>query len=72
MSLIKDLARQGKDKVISRTLEALGRQAVSRYGTLCDITLDSLDRKIELEVLLKGESSPIRISINRFDIISEV
>lgn len=71
MSLIKDLARQGKDKALSRTLEVLGRQAVSRYGTLRDITLDSLDRRIEIEVLLKGESSPIRISINRFDIVFE-
>ena len=71
MSLIKDLARQGKDKAISKALEVLGRQAVSRYGTLCDITLDSHDRKIDIEVLLKGEPSPIRISINRFDIVFE-
>ncbi len=71
MGHIKDLARQGKDKALSRTLEILGRQAVSRYGTLCDITLDSLHRKIEIEVLLKGESCPVRISINRFDIVFE-
>jgi|GEM_PF-490427 hypothetical protein len=71
MSLIKDIARQGKDKVLSRALEVLGRKVVSRYGTLCDITLDSLDRKIEIEVLLEGESIPIRISINRFDIVFE-
>ncbi|HPD21029.1 MAG: hypothetical protein ACOX3E_04550 [Desulfomonilia bacterium] len=71
MSLVKDLARQGKDKMLSKTLEVLGRQVVSRYGTLRDITLDSHARKIEIEVLLEGESSPIRVSINRFDIVFE-
>lgn len=71
MSFITDLARQGKDRALSRTLEALSRQFVGRYGTLSDIRLDSRERKIELELLLKGESSPVRIFIQRYDILSE-
>jgi hypothetical protein len=71
MSFITDLARQGKDRALSRTLEALSRQFVGRYGTLSDIRLDSRERKIELELLLKGESTPVRIFIQRYDILSE-
>ncbi|HNU74276.1 MAG TPA: hypothetical protein PKM95_05475 [Deltaproteobacteria bacterium] len=71
MSLITDFARQGKDRALSRTLMVLGRKFVSKYGTLCDIKLDSHERKIELQVLLKGEPAPIEVLINRYDIVSE-
>lgn len=71
MSFITELARQGKDRAVSKTLEILAGQFIGRYGTLSDLRLDSHERKIDLEVLLKGESSPVRISISRYDIVSE-
>lgn len=71
MGFIKDLARQGKDKALSKSLELLAESAVSRYGRLISIRLNSLNRTVELEVMLKGESAPLSIKMNEYEIITE-
>ncbi|HQG30804.1 MAG TPA: hypothetical protein PLA83_02655 [Deltaproteobacteria bacterium] len=71
MGIIKDLARQGKDRAVSKTLTALGDQYLSRYGKIIDIRLDSHDRRIEIEMLLKGEPEPVSVRLEDYGIISE-
>ena len=69
MSLITDFARQERPRSFQDTYGP-GRKFVSKYGA-CDIKLDSHERKIEFQVLLKGELAPIEVLINRYDIVSE-
>ncbi len=71
MGHIRELARQGKDKAVSKALEVLGDTVVGRYGKLIGIRLDSQARSLELDVLLKGESMPLNIRIDSYEIVSE-
>jgi hypothetical protein len=71
MGTIKDLARHGKDKAVSKTLTFFVDQLISKYGKIIDIRLDSNDRRIEIEMLLKGESAPVSIRLENYEIISE-
>lgn len=71
MGHLKELARQGKDKALSKALEVLGETVISRYGKLIGIRLDSLTRRIEAEVLLRGETAPLSVSIENYEIVSE-
>lgn len=71
MSLMADLARHGKDRALSRAIEALGRRHLARYGELSRVRLDSGGRTVVLEVLLRGETEPVCVSINRYEVLSE-
>lgn len=71
MGHIRELVRQGKDKAVSKALEVLGESVIAKYGKLIAVRIDSLARRIELEVLLKGETTPLRVSIENYEIISE-
>jgi hypothetical protein len=71
MGIIRDLARQGKDKAVSKALEVLGEAVVGRYGTLLDIELDSLTRTIVMQVLLKGEDTPVTVTVHEYRFITE-
>jgi hypothetical protein len=71
MGLVRDFARHGKDKAISKALEVLGESVISRYGRLMGFKLDSLARSIDLEVLLKGESTPITLTLHDYRFLSE-
>jgi hypothetical protein len=66
---LRDLARQGKDMAISKALEVLGERVVGRYGKLLGFTLDSLTRRIDVQVLLKGEEIPVTLSIRNYQIL---
>ena len=71
MGIIGDLARQGKDKAVSKALEVLGEAAVSRYGTLQGIELDSLSRTIVMQVVLKGEDTPVTVTVHEYRFVTE-
>jgi hypothetical protein len=70
VGIIRDLARQGKDKAVSKALEVLGEAAVSRYGTLLGIELDSSSRTIVMEVMLKGEDSPVTVTVHEYRFVA--
>lgn len=71
MGLIRDLARHGKDKTVSKALEVLGETVVSRYGTLSGLTLDSLTRRIDLELVLKGDDVPVTLTLHEYRFLTE-
>ena len=71
MGIMKDLARHGKDKALSRTLEVLLDQLLSKYGRTVGIRLDSNARRIEIEMLLKGETEPVSVLLENYEIVSE-
>lgn len=71
MGIMKDLAIHGKDRAISKTLTIFLDQFMIKYGKTIDIRLDSKARRIEIDMLLKGESEPVIIRLEDYEIISE-
>lgn len=71
MGIIKDVATHSKDKAVSKILTVFGDKLMGRYGNVLDIRLDSRDRRIEIDMLLKGESAPVSIRIENYEIVSE-
>lgn len=71
MGTFSKIARQGKDLAVSKALEALGQHYAGKFGTIESLKLDSANREIHLELLLKGEQDPITVCIKGYDIISD-
>jgi len=71
MGLVSDLARQGKDKALSKALEVLGESIISPYGRLLGLRLDSLTRSIGVELMLKGEDVPVTLTIEEYRFTTE-
>jgi hypothetical protein len=71
MGIIKDLAQQSRDKAVSKMLTIFGGELLGKYGKIMDIRLDSIERRIEIEVLLKGEPAPVDIRLEDYRIVSE-
>ena len=68
MGRLKNIARQSKDKAISLALEKLGQRYAERFGKVMNLRLDSKSREIRLEILLKGETDPIKIHVKNYEI----
>lgn len=43
---------------------------IKEYGEMLKLEIDSENRTMNVEVLLKGESEPIRIQVGRYDYVS--
>lgn len=71
MGTIRNLARQGKDLAVSKALETMGQRHVERFGTIVKAHLDSTNREIRLELLLKGETEPVEVHIRGYEIVAE-
>lgn len=71
MSLLKGMARRGRDMALSAAFEKLAGKYVSPFGTIVDVALDSSQKSIELKVLLKGEAEPVSLRVGRYEIIEE-
>jgi hypothetical protein len=67
------LMRMGaKDWLIQKAAVAMLNQSVFRpYGTVKELKLDTARRTIEIEAELKGESQPVRIQIQEYEILEE-
>ena len=71
MGTFTNIARQGKDKALSKALEALGQRYAGKFGKIMELKLDSANREIHLTILLKGESEPVIIHVKGYEIIAE-
>jgi hypothetical protein len=71
MGHINDLAVISKDKALSKALELALEAVLRKYGKLISIKLDTSSRVIDLEILLKGESLPISMSMSDYRTIRE-
>ena len=61
--------RRAKDHFIERTAPSvLNATLMADYGTITEIELDSDERKLHLEALLRGERDPIRVEIGSYEI----
>jgi hypothetical protein len=57
-----------KDIGISTLGKKFGNQFIKEYGEMLDLRLDSKNKKIELEILLKGELEPLKVDIGSYKI----
>ena len=61
-----------KDWVVEKAAAAMLNQAVMKpYGTLTRLKLDTTARTIEAELELKGETQPVILQVQAFEIIEE-
>lgn len=68
---VSDLARLARDKAVTKALEALGRRLVGPYGSLLDLRFDSRARRVDADLLLKGEEAPFTLSVLQYSFHTE-
>jgi len=64
------LQRQ-KDSSSSFLLERALQRAIWDYGRMLKLTIDSRQKSAKCEVLLKGESEPVTLILQQYEIITE-
>jgi len=59
-----------KDKALSKSLEVAINLKIKEYGKMLKLNLNSQEKTIELEVMLKGEKEPLKVYVNEY-VVSE-
>jgi hypothetical protein len=61
-----------KDRLIQKAAVAMLNQSVFRpYGTVKELKIDTTRRTLDVEAELKGETQPVRIQVQQYDIVEE-
>src|SRR5206468_10482200 len=61
-----------RDRLIEKTAPAVLNETVFRdYGEITSLEIDSQDKSIHFEALLRGEKDPIRVEIQRYEIVKQ-
>lgn len=65
MSFFGDL----KDRTVSLTARRLLAAPLAPYGEMLNLQLDSQNKTLSLEMLLKGEREPVRLTLAGYEIL---
>jgi hypothetical protein len=58
-----------RDRLIEKTAPRVLNETLMReYGQITSLEIDSRDKSLHVEVLLRGEKEPIRVEIQRYEI----
>jgi hypothetical protein len=68
-NIVKDTVYTSKDTTNSKVFKTIINQVIKSYGSVLAFKIDSKDRSFLIELMLKGEALPIRISINKYEFI---
>jgi hypothetical protein len=71
MNFLKNAIKGGKDSAISSAMKILAQKHVSGFANINTIEIDSSNRSLMAEVLLKGESEPIVLTVVGYEIITK-
>ena len=63
--------RRLKDGAVAWTIEQMLRSWLAPYGELVSLGLDSTARRLSADLLLKGETQPVRVEMNGYQVIEE-
>ena len=63
--------RKIKDKTLSVTVKIAINNYIKEYGEMFKFNLNSVDKSIEIELMLKGERDTLTVNINRYEIIEK-
>ena len=70
-SINMSILTRKKDKIISKGLRAFANFVFNDYGNIIDFEVNSNAKTIYLDVLLKGESQDIQITVSNYSIITD-
>jgi hypothetical protein len=65
---IKDALHTAKDAGASFVAERYAAQWVEPYGRMLNLSIDSKNKKIRVELLPKGETDPLSVTIEEYEI----
>jgi len=60
-----------KDAITSKAAQKWVNDFISRYGVVQELRIDSKQKTVVFTVQLKGEISPVSVSIGRYDVETE-
>lgn len=61
-----------KDKLIASTLPTvLNRSYLQPYGRIIDFQINTAAKSVEIELELKGETQPVRVNVQEFEIAEQ-
>ncbi len=58
-----------KDRTVSLTARRLLATPLAPYGQMLNLQLDSQNKTLTLELLLKGEPEPVRLTLTGYEIL---
>jgi hypothetical protein len=70
MSLASILG-QSKDRLIESVVKLWLNRTLKPYGHMTHLRIDSKNKRIDIELDLKGETAPIHIAVNSYTLTSE-
>ena len=65
------MIRKIKDKTLSQGVALALNAKIKRYGKMLKLELDSKEKSIRMEILLKGESEPLHVHVRHYEILEE-
>lgn len=71
MQFLKNLFNKGKDLATSGIIKRIANHYIKDYGEMLNFKIDSENNILSLEVLLKGEVSPISVELKDYEFIFE-
>jgi hypothetical protein len=67
---IQGFLHSAKDAGASFVIERFVAHRIERYGRMINLAIDSKNSKIRIEVLPKGETEPIAITIDEYQLVT--
>jgi len=65
------LLNPAKDYLLAGAVKLWFNQTQNRYGLMTQIRIDSQNHRIDIEVMLKGETAPIQLAVKSYELSSE-
>ena len=70
LDAVRDMALAARDAGTSFVVERAIAHRLQPYGRMLNLSIDSKTKRIRLEILLKGETEPVQITIDEYQITS--
>jgi len=68
LDAIRELAHAAKDAGASFLVERAVAHRLQPYGRMLNLSIDSKTKRIRLEILLKGETEPVTVTIDEYQL----
>jgi hypothetical protein len=61
----------GKDRLLEAPARYYLNQTIQPYGHMTHLRIDSTNKRIDVELELKGEASPIQVAVKNYNLTTE-
>ena len=68
LDALRDMAHAVKDAGASFMVERAVAHRLQPYGRMLNLSIDSKTKRIRLEILLKGETEPVTVTIDEYEL----